>query len=1112
MTTQHGPGEARPGAARPGAARPAESRPGAADIARMIGAPPPTDEQVAVIEAPMRPLLVVAGAGSGKTETMSMRVLWLVVAQGVDPSAILGLTFTRKAAAELGSRLRDRLGRLEPLVPGLADAGEPVSLTYNSFAERIVTEHGLRIGIDPDVHLLGQAGAVQMMTDLVATWSRDLPLGGNPSPASVVRKALAMSGHLAEHDLSLPEARTELDRFGESLRGIGKPASTLAAAIGANDDRLALLDLVEAFDRRKRDAGVMDFSDQLALATRIVREAPDVVDQLRRDHGAVLLDEFQDTSVIQMELLSRLFRDHPVTAVGDPNQAIYGWRGASSASLETFLERFQSTSAEPDQTLTLSTAWRNDRRILDVANCVAAPLRTHAPRAPSPELVARPGAGRGTVDVAYTRDRPGQVEVVADFIQAHRRPRGSGVTSAAVLCRRRADFQAVDQALRERDIPTQVIGLGGLLDQPSVSDVRAALEVAVDVTNAPWLMRLLTNLDLGAADLRLLGDWSRHLARGRGSAEHPVGVLLDAVDTPPAPGWRPREGGPAFSAAGAARVRVLGQRLRAVRRGTGRGVVDQVERAVAIMGVAQDSVADPLLNTGRESLDAFADEAQRYESEAPGADMRGFLTWLAVAEDEEQGLAAPAVDPDPAAVQIMTIHGAKGLEWDAVAVVCLGDGAFPHHRSTPREWTEPPAGSSGWLARSDELPHPLRGDAASLPVWAPDLLLSGRGRVASFNKWAGGEYKELLGLHHEREERRLAYVALTRARSALLLTGSWVDTSRRLRPPSRYLMEPLTAGLTSTDPDTALTVPPTEEEVQEILGSSERETFPTAPGRSRELITASAARVLGRARQIADSGAGTAQVLSTLGPDPLVEDVEALLEERRLARERHGLVVTPGRLPATSVSRLLQDPGAFALDLRRPLPEEPLESSALGTLFHAWVERQLRQTSGELWDEPMPGEEALSPRDRERLDAMRAHFPALEILRQTPVAVEEPFAVEVGGVPVQGRIDAVFRDDRGRDTVVDWKSGMVPDDSTDPTKLQYFLTQLRLYRTAWARRTGVPEDAVQAIVAFLAAPRLYTLEELEQLGGGAGSVGGSLDDAVGHALSSSRSAGTRKDA
>ncbi len=241
------------------------------------------------------------------------------------------------------------------------------------------------------------------------------------------------------------------------------------------------------------------------------------------------------------------------------------------------------------------------------------------------------------------------------------------------------------------------------------------------------------------------------------------------------------------------------------------------------------------------------------------------------------------------------------------------------------------------------------------------------------------------------------------------------------------------------------------------------------------------------------------EVLDSLGEDPLARDVRALLEERALREERRSVVVTPERLPATSVSRLLEDPAGFALDLRRPLPAEPSEASALGTIFHSWAERQLRQTSGELWDEPVPGEEMLSGQERARLAAMQEHFRELPLLAShTPVGIEEPFAVEVGGVSVQGRIDAVFRDGDGHDTVVDWKSGRVPSELTSPEVLRYYLTQLRLYRLAWSRRTGVPEEEVSARVAFLAGPRVFSLEDLAGMLGDEG--GSPLEESVGAAL------------
>ena len=429
----------------------------------------PTAEQVRVIEAPRRPLLVVAGAGSGKTETMSMRVLWLLANHpDLTPASILGLTFTRKAAGELGDRLRERIRLLSRELPQMRERldEDPVTLTYNSFAERIVSEHGMRIGIDPDFSMLSEAGALDMMTQIVEAWPTDLD--DDLSPAGVVGRILHLAGEIAEHGYTVEGARQALEGFGRELEIVGDSNKAARDLHQANQRRIAFLGPIEAYQKRKREMGLLDFSDQLVLATRIVREVPSVRAALREEFRAVLLDEFQDTSVIQMELLSTLFGDHAVTAVGDPNQAIYGWRGASASSLETFLERFQTGAPEEGQTLTLSTAWRNDVSILEAANRVAEPLREVASyqegkeqlNAQSPVLVPRPGAGRGVVEIAYPAAYEDALAATVDFVRRVRsRSRKDGSRrSVAVLSRRRKDFPLIDV---RRGSPRRLWGWAG---------------------------------------------------------------------------------------------------------------------------------------------------------------------------------------------------------------------------------------------------------------------------------------------------------------------------------------------------------------------------------------------------------------------------------------------------------------------------------------------------------------------------------------------------------------------------------------------------------------------------------------------------------------------------
>ena len=1122
----------------------------------------PTDEQVRVIEAPRRPLLVVAGAGSGKTETMSMRVLWLVANhEDIAPSSVLGLTFTRKAAGELGDRLRQRLALLAGRVPSLRERldEDPVSLTYNSFAERIVAEHGMRIGIDPDFTMLTEAGAVDLMTQIVEGWPTDLD--EDLSPSAAVGHCLHLAGEVGEHGYTVEEARDALEGFGRDLEQIGATNDTARKTLRANARRLAYLGPVEEFQRRKREGGLLDFSDQLVLATRIVREAPAVRAQVRGEFQAVLLDEFQDTSVIQMELLSLLFHDHAVTAVGDPNQAIYGWRGASASSLERFLDRFQDGPAQPGQTLTLSTAWRNDRNILRAANRVAAPLREHSRAAKSPVLRARPGAGEGRVDVAYTQDYRSALGAVVDFVSAHRArgTREGKRPTTAVLCRRRSDFPYVDMALREAGVPTQIVGLGGLLDQPSVQDARAALVLADDVEASPWLARLLAGIDLGAADLVALGDWARHLAREEGRDPHRA-VLLDAVDNPPEPGWSASGGArgrPAISGEAVRRVRTLGSRLRAVRAGAGRSVVEQVERAISIMGILDDVVSDPLAAGGRAALDAFVDVAASYEAEVPGASLSSFLAYLDMADERENGLEAPVSEPDPQAVQIMTVHASKGLEWDGVVVFAMDDGVFPSHsKRRTVDWRDGPPTDSGWVRDASALPYPLRGDCMDLPDF--DLDVEGEAKPsAAFKKWLEGDYEARLGEHAEREERRLAYVAMTRARSAQLLVGSWMyRTGASPRHPSRYLMEAhaeLFAGagagvgavsgeggpLVVPGVGSALVVPrPDEEELGRLALTEAEAAFPEEPGPSRAAVARAAAQVR---REIASmhADADVFDLLAQMEGEPGVADTVALLEEHRVSLEAPVVEIWQDRVPATSVSELLDDPQAFAARVRRPMPAEPSESSALGTVFHAWAERQLHLASPEPagGDPTAPGdgplgsllpadeagagggvdaslgggpqvveEAALDERSRAKLEVLRANFTefvATELAGCSPVGIEEPFSVEVGGVSVQGRIDAVFERTGGggpRFVVIDWKSGRAVDRRTEPAKLRYFITQLRLYRRAWSQRAGVPESAVEARVAFLAGPASFTVEQLEARCGA--DPGASLDGLVRGALGS----------
>ncbi|SUA42323.1 DNA helicase II [Nocardia africana] len=378
-------------------------------LAQALGLPPPTDEQSAVIAAPLGPTLVVAGAGAGKTETMAARVVWMVANRLVAPDAVLGLTFTRKAAQQLTTRIRTRLARLagSPLLREIDSTGrlratlvgsEPEISTYHSYAGRLLSEHGLLLPVEPSATLLTETQLWQLAHRVVTGWDGDLDT--ERTPVSVTEAVLALSGQLAEH-LVEPEqlavAHRELERLVETLppgpRQRGGPNQELRAIVKAQQDRVALLPLVARLGEELRRRGALDFGSQMSLAARLAATHAEVGAAECERFRLVLLDEYQDTGHAQRILLAALFGDRAavgigaevpptdfatrpaVTAVGDPMQSIYGWRGASAANLPRFTTDFPAAPNVAAPVLPLLTSWRNPPEALDLANLVAEPLR-----------------------------------------------------------------------------------------------------------------------------------------------------------------------------------------------------------------------------------------------------------------------------------------------------------------------------------------------------------------------------------------------------------------------------------------------------------------------------------------------------------------------------------------------------------------------------------------------------------------------------------------------------------------------------------------------------------------------------------------------------------------
>jgi DNA helicase-2/ATP-dependent DNA helicase PcrA len=1044
-------------------------------LAALLGSVDPTPEQLAVATAPLQPLLVVAGAGSGKTAVMAARVIHLVAFHGVPAAAVLGLTFTNKAAAELGTRVRGALQTLtragivaEELVDDL-----PTVSTYHAYAAAVVRDHALRIGREPQSELLTEATRWQVAGRVVRRAQGPFK-HLRWQPGHVTRLLLALDGELSEHLTSPEDVRTFDATVVREVAAVAKPTQRVTQCAETARARDELLDLVAAYRAAKRDRDLLDFGDQVALAAEIADSSAEVGEAERARYAAVLLDEYQDTGVAQRRLLQRLFGGgHPVTAVGDPNQGIYGWRGASVGNLARFPEHFPTASGAPAAVLPLMTSFRCAGRILAVANAVARPLATsegagRRPRIDVPELAPSAGAeDAGEVRVALHPTVEDEAAWVADAL-ATAVASGTAPKECAVLCRRRTDFALLHQALVDRDVPVEVVGLGGLLEMPEVADVVAYLRVLVDPAANPALVRLVTGprWRLGPRDLVALGRRARHLAApakagppdrdDADAALRMAAVGVDPVDVVSFADALDSLGGPdLYSPAAYERLLALRDELRAVRPLLGQPVVDVVAEIVRRTGLAVEIEAEPdrVAAARAANLAAFLDHAAHFTGVDGTSDARAFLAYLDAAADVENGLDAGGVSGADT-VKLLTVHKAKGLEWDVVAVPGLAQGVFPSSQGRAR-----------WTQRAEVLPYDLRGDAADLP------------RVPSFTTAGLDAFKDGCTADNDDEERRLGYVAFTRARRTLLLSGYWWGAAQ-LRPkgPSPLLTEVLGLGgpRDSGVPGgpgapgglvTVETVAGEPEGGNPLLAASRVDVPWPAPFAPERLARREEAARLVRtalAEEDAPSPAPTGAEAET--DAGWAAEAALLLTELRAERRGERLVPLPARLTASQVVLLAEDPDELARRLARPLPQRPAARARRGTRFHTWVE-SLYGDRPLLDPEDLPGARD-DDLDDATLAALKESFLASAYAERRPVAVEAPFELVVGGRVVRGRIDAVYADDDGGYDVVDYKTGEVPKDFAAAA------LQLTVYRLAWAGIAGVDPGRVRAGFLYVATNTL----------------------------------------
>lgn len=989
-----------------------------------------TAEQMAAVTAGLdEPIAIVAGAGSGKTTVMAARVVWLVGHVGVAPERIIGLTFTNKAAAELGQRVRGSLARLgDP--EHLEWAGDPTTSTYHAFAGSLLSEHGLRLGFEPDLRVVTDASRFQRFARAIEAFDGDIRLLTTHIPY-LVRECPRLDAELSEHCRSTDELRT-FDAQIIALADAG--ASTEKILQGAADvarRRTEMTLLVDAYRAAKAADGVMDFSDQMAWGAALA-QLPEVRDAIRERFDVVLLDEYQDTSVAQRDLLVGLFHGMPVTAVGDPAQGIYGWRGAATGNLEEFLADFGRDGN--GTRLSLRQTRRCAPEIIDAANEIVSEF--HLDSTVDPLTSATPPGG--VVEVALHATVRDEIAAMVDRIAAIRDAGVIPLRDIAILVRVAKENGEIVKALRDAHIPFEIVGLQGLLVQPEVLDVVSLLEVVDDATANPAVLRLATGprWNIGPRDLALLGRRASELAwrpRDDGADLPPLEAALDKA----VQGTDPTEivsladalmdlGDHPYSPEARERFADLARVIGSVRRHASEPLLDVVRRAIRALDLDIELEAGDV-EGGGDNLALFLEAVAAFSETDRYASLSGLLGYLHAEEEFNAGMEV-STPSEADSVKLLTIHRAKGLEWHTVFVPLMSATVFPSGQGRPN-----------WLTTPLALPTPLRGDRAGLASMPDD--------PATWTADDADAHKARVGELALMEERRLAYVAYTRAARHLVLSGHWWGrTQQKPLGPSEFLLRTRQWLIGQGGEPTIWADPPEDGSTNPHLAEVRMAPWPAEPPR------------LDRRRALAEAvRAQVANPTSVESPHPdldrLEQDIELLLAEADTAAAREREVTLPPALSTTSVLTLTKDADEFARSLARPMPRQPSPAARFGTRFHAWVEAHYGQQQVLLDPTDLPGRGDVDLASDAELEEVIERFKSGPYGDRTPVAIEAPFSILLAGQQVIGRIDAVFERD-GTIEVVDWKTNRTAD--ANPL-------QLAVYRLAWAEMHGLdPADVVGA--------------------------------------------------
>ncbi|HEX2232074.1 MAG TPA: ATP-dependent DNA helicase [Thermoleophilaceae bacterium] len=979
--------------------------------------------QRAAVTHPGGPVIVVAGAGTGKTRTLTCRFAWLVE-QGASPDEILALTFSSQAAAEMRERL-------EALIQ--APYEELHVATFHGFCSRLLQDEALEAGLDPFFSTVTPADRLALLLDRIDELTiRHHEIRGNPAP--LLASFVSRIDRLKDEMVSAEDYAAYAERLAAKCAE-GDDAARATAAREVEFGRVYV-----DHDRLLAECGALDFGDLIVRAFRLLHEKPHVREQVAKRFRHVLVDEYQDTNFAQGLLLRLLVEEHRnVTVVGDDDQAIYRFRGASQKNLRDFERELGDATV-----VRLERNYRSGRRILEAAEAVVQP---------TPGRIAKRLQGSTGGDVRFWRCRSERAQAQAVAAEAERLvvQRGVPASEVCVLVRSvKNEGAVVGAALEERAVPYRLTGSAAYFQRAEVRDVLAWLRLLADPGDSGAVVRALSRppIELRSVDVARLTQLARRRKLDMPSA------AMAALD------------GPQLSPEGRERVQAF---LRIYRsacaafedRRPDMFVLRLIERIglrrQQIFATQADTV-ERLRNIAK--LSELATEYMRREPQATPRDFTRYLAAVAESGLREEEASAPPGSP---AVRVMTMHAAKGREFDYVFVLGLSATRMP----------------GPWRRRGDEVPDELLKE--SLPE-------------------AGGREA------HEGEMRRLLHVAMTRARKGLVL--AWPETAGEgaTPRPSPFYEEARAAlgaeeevheeelfgpaeGLHSTFRIMRDELLDTVARVGGRLGEMRLDTYldlDQAVARYLELIKVAAliertregqpiAEVLPWLNEILAQGATSEQreILAASALDDWLRDAERDMARRPVAAENgsepsldpfiprrgQGLMLSASDI---DTYRLCPLKYKFARVFR--IPQEPTIHQRFGIVLHQVLERFHTSGGGSLAElmelfEASWRRAGFGDSDDERQFRGRAVAALERYWREDhesdaePVWFERSFAFRLGPHLLRGRVDRVDRRPDGSYELIDYKTGKAKTESELREDVQLSLYQMGA-RESWRLDTS----------------------------------------------------------